>query len=93
MLTGFGDVVAVVQLKIIGDIFERLVELCDVMLAGVVEGIEFNFLGLPLEFSALLLPLVPSMAVAVAVVSSTLTDFGVVVAGIVNSWFIFLPHD
>ncbi len=48
-----------VQLKIVSDIFERLVELCGVMLAGVVEGIEFNFLSLPLEFSALFLPLVP----------------------------------
>ena len=93
ILHGFGDVVAVVQLKIVGDIFERLFELCSVMLTGVVKGIEFNFLGLPLDFSALLLHLVPSMAVAAVVIPSTLTDFGVVVAGIVNLRLIFLPHD
>ncbi len=92
-LYGFGDVVVVVQLKIVGDTFERLVESCGVMLAGVVEGIKFNFLGLPLEFSALLLPLVPLMAVAAAVIPSTLTDFGIVVARIVNSRFISPPHD
>ena len=51
------------------------------MLAGVVKGIKLT----------LLLPLIPSMAVAAVVISFTLMGFGVVVAGIVNSRFIFLP--
>ena len=80
-------------MKIVGNIFEQLVELCGVMLAGVVEGILFNFLGLSFEFPALLLPSNPSMAVAVVVVSFTLTGVGLVVAGLVDSRFIFLPHD
>ena len=63
------------------------------MLAGVVEGIELNFLGLPLEFSSLLLPLIPSMAAAAVVVSFTLTGIGIAVTGIVNSRLIFFPHD
>ena len=63
------------------------------MLAGVVESILFNFLDLSFEFPALLLPLIPSMAVAAVIVLFTLTGVGIVVAGIVDSWFIFLPHD
>ena len=63
------------------------------MLAGVVEGIEFNFLGLSLEFFVLLLPLIPSMVVAAVVIPFTLAGVGVVVAGIINSRFVFLPHD
>jgi hypothetical protein len=60
---------------------------------GVVEDILFNFLGLSFEFPALLLPLIPSMAVVAVIVSFTLTGVGVVIAGIVDSRFIFLPHD
>ena len=73
-------------MKIVGYILERLVELCGVMLAGVVKGILFDFLGLSFKFPALLLPLIPSMAVAVVVVSF-------VVTGLVDSRVIFLPHD
>jgi hypothetical protein len=49
--------------------------------------------GLSFEFPALLLLLIPSMAVAAVILSFTLTGVGVVVAGIVDSRFIFLPHD
>ena len=80
-------------MKIVGDIFDRLVELCGVMLAGVVECILFDFLGLSFEFPALLLPLIPSMVVAAVVVSFTLTGVCLVVTGLVDSRFIFLPHD
>ncbi len=80
-------------MKIVGYIFERLVELCGVMLAGVVESVLFNFLGLSFEFPALLVPLIPSMAVVAVIVSFTLTGVSFVIAGVVDSWFIFLPHD
>ena len=61
------------------------------MLAGVVKGILFDFLGLFFKFPALLLPLIPSMAVAAIIVSFTLTGVGVVVAGIVDSRFFSSP--
>jgi len=63
------------------------------MLAGIVESVLFDFLGLSLKFPALLLPLIPSMAVAAVVVSFTLAGVGLVVTGLVHSRFIFLPHD
>jgi hypothetical protein len=53
----------------------------------------FDFLGLSFEFPVLLLPLIPSMAVAAVVISFTLTGVGLVVAGLVDLWFIFLPND
>jgi hypothetical protein len=61
------------------------------MLAGVVEDFLFDFLGLSFEFPALLLPLIPSMAVVAVIVSFTLTGIGVVIAGIVDSLFISPP--
>ena len=63
------------------------------MLAGVVKDILLDFLGLSFEFLALLLPLIPSMAVVAVIVLFTLTGVSVVIAGIVDSRFIFLPHD
>ncbi len=80
-------------MEIVGDIFEHLVELCGVILAGVVKDILFDFLGLSFEFPALLLPLIPSMAVVAVIVLFTLTGVGFVIAGIVDLRFIFLPND
>ncbi len=63
------------------------------MMAGVVKGILFDFLGLSFEFPALLLPLIPLMVVAAVVASFNLTGVGLVVSGLVDSRLIFLPHD
>ncbi len=62
---GFGDVITVIELQIIGYVLEGLVKLCGIVLAGVVKRVEFNFLGLPSELPALVLSLAPAMTIAI----------------------------
>ncbi len=63
------------------------------MLSCVVEGIEFNLLGFSFEFSARLIPLAPMLTIA-SIVPSAAAGIGlVVIAGCMNLWFIFFPHD
>ena len=63
------------------------------MLSCVVKGIEFNLLGFAFEFPAGLILLAPMLTI-VSIVSSAVVGIGlVVIAGHVNLWFIFFPHD
>ena len=63
------------------------------MLSCVVKGIEFNLLGFAFEFSAGMIPLALTLTIALIVPSAVAGICLVVIAGRVNLWFIFFPHD
>ena len=63
------------------------------MLSCVVKGIKFNLLGFAFEFPAGLIPLAPTLTIALIAPSAVVGIGLVVIAGHVNLWFIFFPHD
>lgn len=61
-----------VELKVVGDVFKRLVKLGGVVLPGVVEGVVLDFFCFPLKFPPLLLALAPALAIP-TIMSTALT--------------------
>jgi hypothetical protein len=60
------------------------------MWTGVIERVEFNFLGFSFEFSRR--ALIPAMA-GVSIPPPSSMSLGIAFTGCIVGWFTFFPHD